>query len=152
MGGIGGRAHFFTYLAQLLFAAGMAALSLLAPAAWRLALLLILAAAAAILAVVYPMRGLEERGTARIVMTVALLLLAILVLLTVLDVETRDGIRDSGGGAGGSVNFVSFLRARMRPGITRNRTTSSEVSPALPESRILTPDPRLLQNPENTLS
>lgn len=90
MSGIGGRAQLGTYIAQVVLAALMVGVSLLEPTRWRLPLILILAGAAAGLAVVYPMRALEEKGTARIVITVAILLLTILILLTALDVVTRE--------------------------------------------------------------
>lgn len=79
-----------TFIAQVVLAALMIGLSLLGATSWQLPLILILAGAAAALAVIYPMRALEEKGTARIVITVAILLLVILILLTALDVGTRE--------------------------------------------------------------
>jgi len=89
MTGVGRRALLITYLVQLVLAGVMVGVSLFGPASWRLPVILGTAGVTAALAVVYPMRGLEEKGTARIIITVALLLLAILILLTALDVVTR---------------------------------------------------------------
>lgn len=89
MARIGRRAHLYTFVAQVVLAALMVGVSLLASGGARISIILVLAGVAAALAVIFPMRALEEKGTSRIVIMVALLLLTILILLTALDVGSR---------------------------------------------------------------
>ncbi len=89
MARIGRRAHLYTFIGQLVVVALMIILSRLPPGRAHTPVTLILAGLAAVLAVVYPMRLAEQRGTARIIITVFMLLLTILILLTALDVGSR---------------------------------------------------------------
>lgn len=89
MARIGRWGHLYTFVAQVVLAALMVGVSLVASGGAQVSIILALAGVAAVLAVVFPMRVLEEKGTSRIVIMVFLLLLAILILLTALDVGTR---------------------------------------------------------------
>lgn len=86
---VGRWAHLYTFLAQILIAVLMILLSLLAGWSGKTPIMLGLATLGSALALLYPMRLREDRGTTRILILSFFILFAILVFITALDVATR---------------------------------------------------------------
>jgi hypothetical protein len=76
-------------MAQLVLAVLMIILSLLPRGGAHTPVTLILAGIAATLALLYPMRVREERGTSRLLLLAFFLLMMILILILALDVGSR---------------------------------------------------------------